>query len=102
MVTLLGGTIAENISPAANPGQFTTSGSSRTRKSVTVKIRIKQVKNSHFTVVCVMPNSRNVTTNSHPVASSINGYIGEIGSMHVRHFPRRKSQTNTGPLSYGI
>src|SRR5260370_20350009 len=99
---LPGGTNAENISPAANPGQLTTSGSSRTRKSVTVKIRIKHVKKSHCTVVCVIPNYKNAAKNSNPVASSINGYIGEIGSPHVRHFPRSHSQANTGTLSYGL
>src|SRR6266478_3280919 len=83
-----GGTNAENSNPAANPGQFTTSGSSRTRKSVTVKTIIKQVKNNHFTVVCVIPNSRNAATNSNPVASSISGYIAEIGAPQARHFLR--------------
>jgi hypothetical protein len=99
---LPGGTNAENSSPAANPGQFTKSGNSRTRKSVTVRMMIKHVKNNHFTVVCVIPNSRNAATNSNPVASSINGYIGEMGSAHVRHFPRSHSQANTGTLSYGL
>src|SRR6266851_9796499 len=99
---LPGGTNAENINPAANPGQFTTSGNSLTRKSVTVNIRIKHVKNSHFTVVCVMPNSRNAATNSSPVASSISGYITDIGSPHARHFPRSHSHANKGTLSYGL
>ncbi len=49
---------AEKNKPTARPGQLTTSGSSRTRTSVTVKITIRQVKNSHFTVTCVRPKSR--------------------------------------------
>ena len=97
-----GGTNAENSSPAAKPGRLTTSGSSLTRKSVTIRIRIKHVKNSHFTVVCVTPNSRNAATNSSPVASSISGYIGEIADPHARHFPRSHNHANTGTLSYGL
>jgi len=49
-----------------------------------------------------MPNSRNAATNSNPVASSINGYIGEIGSLQARHFPRSHSHPSTGTLSYGL
>jgi len=45
-------------------------------------------KKQPFHVVCVIPNSRNAATNSSPVASSISGYIGEIGSPHDRHFPQ--------------
>src|SRR5207253_11306182 len=83
-------------------GQLITSGSSRTRKSVTVRIRSKHVKKSHFTVACVMPNSKNAVTKSNPVASSISGYITEIGAPHARHFPRSHSQANSGTLSYGL
>src|SRR5688500_5286706 len=36
-----------------------------------------------------------------PVASSTSGYIGEIGSAQLRHFPRSTSQESTGMLSYG-
>src|SRR5215472_3556075 len=94
-----GGTNAENSSPTANPGHVTRSGRSRTRKSVIVKTRIKQVKNSHFTVACVIPYSKNASTNSNPVASSTSGYIREIGSPHARHFPRSQNHANTGTLS---
>src|SRR5260370_10942755 len=87
---------------AHNPGPFTKPATSRTRKSVTARIRIKHVKNSHFTVACVMPNSRNAATNSNPVASSISGYIAEIGAPHARHFPRSHSHANTGTLSYAL
>src|ERR1700687_1685563 len=62
----------------------------------------RQVKNSHFTVACVMPNSRKAATNNKPVLSSITGYIGEMGCPHARHLPRSQSQANTGTLSYGL
>src|SRR5215467_9471826 len=95
----LGGTNAENSKPTARPGQVTRSGRSRTRKSVIVRTRIKHVKNSHFTVACVIPYSRNAATNSKPVASSTRGYITEIGAPHARHLPRSHSHANTGTLS---
>ena len=34
------------------------------------------------------------------VAASIAGYIGEIGSPHPEHLPRRKSQERIGMFSY--
>ena len=48
----------EKNRPATKPGQFTTSGSMRTRRSVMVSTMIRDVKKSHLTVVCVIPNSR--------------------------------------------
>jgi len=57
------------------------------------------VKNSHFTVACVIPYSINATTNNSPVTNSTSGYISEIGSPHARHFPRNRSHPNTGTLS---
>src|SRR5260370_10068504 len=97
-----GGTNAENISPAANPGQLTTSGSSRARNSVTASISIKQVKNSHYTVARVTPNSTHAATNTNPLASSTSGYIAAIGAPQELHFPRSSSHENTGTLSDGL
>src|SRR3989442_8995378 len=99
---LCGAKKAKNTTPAAKPGQLTASGNSRTRKSVTVSITIRHVRNSHFTVACVMPNSKNAATNNNPVASSISGYLTDIGAPHARHFPRNHIHANTGTLSYGL
>ena len=67
-----------------------------------VSTRIKHVKNSHFTVACVIPYSRNAATNNNPVASSTSGYITEIRSPHARHFPLSQVHPKTGTLSYGL
>ncbi len=47
----------EKNNPATKPGQFTTSGSRRTRRSVIVRTITKHVKTSHFTVCGVNPKS---------------------------------------------
>ena len=90
---------ATGIISTANPGQVTRSGNSRTRKSVIVRTMIRPVKNSHFTVACVIPYSRYAATNNNPVDSSTSGYITEIGSPQVRHFPLSQIHANIGTLS---
>src|ERR1700761_4561768 len=37
-----------------------------------------------------------------PVRNSTSGYIGEIGTLQPRHFPRSRSQLTTGMLSYAL
>ena len=49
----------------------------------------------------VMPCCQTIAAQIPAVASSTSGYIGEIGSLQLRHLPRSSSHETTGMLSHG-
>src|ERR1700739_3406710 len=91
-----------NASPIPKPNQFTASGRRRTRRSVTMRMITRQLKNRNLKVISVIPNSQYVRTKIAPVRNSTVGYIGDIGRWQFRHFPRRRNHPKTGMLSYGL
>ena len=75
-----GGTSVEKNRPAASPGQFTRSGSSRTRRSVIVKNddQASEEQPLHGHLGRAQTRDSTLRTSS-PVSNSTSGYIGEIG-----------------------